>query len=57
MWAAILAFLAPLARLAEKLLPTREQWLNDRIRNEKKREREWIDRWVDKGSPPGGTAG
>ena len=52
MWTAILALLQSVpvvARIVEKLTPTRRERQIDKIRNEKQIEREKIDDWIDRG--------
>jgi len=52
MWAAILALLQSVpvvARIVEKLTPTRQERQIDKIRNEKQTERKKIDDWIDRG--------
>lgn len=59
MWAAFLAFLQAipaLGQLLNKLLPDRKERQIDAIRKEKKREREDIDDWIDRGGPPMASA-
>ena len=55
MWTAILALLQSVpvvARIVEKLTPTRREQQIDKIRNDKQHEREQIDTWVDRGGSP-----
>ena len=55
MWSAILALLQSVpivARIIEKLTPTRRECQIDKIRTNKEHEREKIDAWVDRGGTP-----
>jgi hypothetical protein len=55
MWTAILALLQSVpvvARIVEKLTPTRRERQIDKIRADKQHEREKIDSWVDRGGNP-----
>ena len=55
MWTAILALLQSVpvvARIVEKLTPTRRERQIDKIRTDKHHEREQIDTWVDRGGSP-----
>ena len=55
MWTAILALLQSVpvvARIVEKLTPTRREQQIDKIRNDKQHEREKIDDWIDRGGTP-----
>ncbi|MFZ4599687.1 MAG: hypothetical protein ACOYNN_13665 [Terrimicrobiaceae bacterium] len=55
MWTAILALLQSVpvvARIVEKLTPTRRERQIDKIRDTKQHEREKIDDWVDRGGTP-----
>jgi len=52
MWTAILALLQSVpvvARIVDKLTPTRQERQIDKIRNEKQTERKKIDDWIDRG--------
>jgi len=55
MWATVLAFLQAIpviGRVLDKLIPSREERHIEAVRKEKARERQWIDDWIDRGSPP-----
>ena len=55
MWTAILALLQSVpvvARIVEKLTPTRRERQIDKIRKDKQHEREKIDGWIDRGGTP-----
>jgi len=55
MWPAILALLQSVpvvARIVEKLTPTRRERQIDKIRTDKQHEREKIDDWIDRGGTP-----
>jgi hypothetical protein len=55
MWTAILALLQSVpvvARIVEKLTPTRRERQIEKIRTDKQHEREKIDSWVDRGGNP-----
>jgi hypothetical protein len=55
MWSAILALLQSVpvvARIIDKLTPTRSECQTDRIRTAKHHERQQIDTWIDRGSRP-----
>jgi len=55
MWTAILALLQTVpvvARIVEKLTPTRREQQIDKIRTDKQHEREQIDTWVDRSGIP-----
>jgi len=55
MWTAILALLQSVpvvARIVEKLTPTRRERQIDKIRSDKKHERNKIDDWMDRGGTP-----
>ena len=55
MWPAILALLQSVpvvARIVEKLTPTRRERQIDKIRNDKQHEREKLDAWIDRGGTP-----
>ena len=55
MWSAIFALLQTipvLARIVEKLTPTRRERQIDKIRTDKQHEREKIDDWMDRGGTP-----
>ena len=55
MWTAILALLQSVpvvARIVEKLTPTRRERQIDKIRDTKQHEREKIDGWIDRGGTP-----
>jgi len=55
MWTAILALLQSvpiMARIVEKLTPTRRERQIDKIRTDKQHEREKIDDWIDRGGTP-----
>jgi len=55
MWTAILALLQSVpvvARVVEKLTPTRRERQIEKIRTDKQHEREKIDSWVDRGGTP-----
>ena len=55
MWTAILALLQSVpvvARIVEKLTPTRRERQIDKIRTDKQHEREQIDTWIDRGGTP-----
>ena len=55
MWTAILALLQSVpvvARIVEKLTPTRRERQIDKIRNDKQHERKKIDDWMDRGGTP-----
>lgn len=55
MWPAILALLQSVpvvARIVEKLTPTRRERQIDKIRTDKQHGREKIDAWVDRGDSP-----
>ena len=54
MWTAILALLQAVpvvARIVEKLTPTRRERQTDKIRNDKQHERKDLDDWIDR-TPP-----
>ena len=55
MWTAILALLQSvpiMARIVEKLTPTRRERQIEKIRTDKQHEREQIDTWVDRSGSP-----
>ncbi|MFZ4778884.1 MAG: hypothetical protein ACOYM3_26250 [Terrimicrobiaceae bacterium] len=55
MWPAILALLQSVpvvARIVEKLTPTRRERQIDKIRSDKQHEREKLDSWIDRGGTP-----
>jgi len=55
MWTALLALLQSVpivARIVEKLTPSRRERQIDKIRSEKQHERETIDDWMDRGGTP-----
>jgi len=55
MWTAILALLQAVpvvARIVEKLTPTRRERQTDKIRNDKQHERKDLDDWIDRGGTP-----
>jgi len=55
MWTAILALLQSvpiLARIIEKLTPTRRERQITKIQNDKQHERKSIDDWIDRGGTP-----
>ena len=55
MWSVILALqqsVPILARIIEKLTPTRREREITKIQNDKKHEREKIDAWIDRGGTP-----
>ncbi len=55
MWTAILALLQSvpiMARIVEKLTPTRRERQIENIRTDKQHEREKIDDWIDGGGTP-----
>ena len=55
MWTAILALLQSvpiMARIVEKLTPTRRERQIEKIRTDKQHEREQIDTWVDRSDSP-----
>lgn len=55
MWTAILALLQSvpiLARIIEKLTPTRRERQITKIQNDKQHERKNIDDWIDRGGTP-----
>jgi len=55
MWPAILALLQSVpvvARIVEKLTPTRRERQTDKIRTDKQHEREKLDSWIDRGGRP-----
>ena len=55
MWTTILALLQSVpvvARIVEKLTPTRREQQIEKIRTDKQHEREKIDDWMDRGGTP-----
>jgi hypothetical protein len=55
MWPAILTLLQSVpvvARIVEKLTPTRRERQIDKIRSDKQNEREKLDSWIDRGGTP-----
>jgi len=55
MWSAIIALLQSVpvvARIVEKLTPTRRERHIEKIREDKQHEREKIDAWVGRGGTP-----
>ena len=55
MWPAIIALLQSVpvvARIVEKLTPTRRERQIDKIRSDKQNEREKLDSWIDRGGTP-----
>lgn len=55
MWTAILALLQSVpivARIIDKLTPSRRDWQIGKIHSAKQNEREQIDSWIDRGSGP-----
>jgi hypothetical protein len=55
MWSALLALLQAIpgiTHLLDKLIPTRDERSTSKVRQEKQRERNAIDDWMDRGSGP-----
>ena len=55
MWSAILALIQAVpvvARIVDKLTPSRNERKIDKIRKNKEQERDQIDTWVDRGGRP-----
>jgi len=55
MWPAILALLQSVpvvARIVEKLTPTRRERQIEKIRTDKQHERQKVDDWIDRGGTP-----